>query len=242
MGFRYRDPYFDGFEREFRGFAFAQRSDYGDDFLFEPVSGLMQVRSGWKTARTPTGQRSGPSLVSRYRFYTGAANQQDNDDYGGQPPPDRQIDEVTQAGGREEEALKGLELVEEQVDPMVLHSALDGGFDAGCEAATAGTTPEAQATLTPNAYVYTRLRQSWTIRRLYRPAEPIPYVADQDADGVFEDYRNSPAVPVPAGRFAGDGLSVVNGSGRSVSFVFASRQTTEVREANGLLSGALGYA
>ncbi len=49
MGFRYRDPYYDGFEREFRGFAFAQRVDYGDDFLFDPVSGLMGVSSGWNT-------------------------------------------------------------------------------------------------------------------------------------------------------------------------------------------------
>jgi RHS repeat-associated protein len=242
MEFRYRDPYYDGFEREFRGFAFAQRIDYGDDFLFDPVSGLMNVSSGWNTARTPTGQQSGPSLVSRYRFYTGAADQLDNDDYGTATPPVRQIDEVTEVGGREEEPLKGLQLAEEKVDPVVLHSALDGGFDAGCQTAEAATTPEAQAKLTPDAYVYTRVRQTWTIRRLYRPAEPLPYLADQDANGVLEDYRNSPAVAVPAGRFANQGVSVLAGNGRSVTFVFASGQTTETFEANGLLSTALGYA
>ncbi len=243
MEFRYRDPYYDGFEREFRGFAFAQRIDYGDDFLFDSVTGLMQVRPGWDTARTPTGQVSGPSLVTRYRFHTGSADQQDNDDYGGQsPPPDRKIDEFFVASGREEEPLKGLERVVEQVDPVVLHSALDGGFDAGGETAALATTPDGQSKLTPDAYVYTRTRQEWTIRRLYRPAEALPYFADQNADGALEDYRNSPAVPVPAGRFASQSTSVLPGNGRSVSFTFASNEITENREANGLLSVTLGYA
>jgi len=242
MEFRYRDPYYDGFEREFRGFAFAQRVDYGDDFLFEPVSGLMQVSSGWNTTKTPTGQKSGPSLVSRYRFYTGAADQQDNDEYGGPPPPDRKIDEITDTAGREEEPLKGLQLVEEKVDPVVLHSATDGGFDAGCAAAEAATTPEGETTLTPNAYVYTRTRQTWILRRLYRPTEALPYIADQDANGLYEDYRSSPAPPVPPGRFADDGIAVLAGNGRSVTFVFAGTEIVETREANGLLAAALGYA
>lgn len=250
MGFRYRDPYYDGFEREFRGFAFAQRTDFGDDFLFDPVASAvpldpsrrnMQVSSGWNTATTPTGQKSGPSLVSRYRFYTGAADQQDNDDYGGPPPPERKIDEITEAAGREEEPLKGLQVVQEQVDPVVLHSAIDGDFDAGCEAAALATTPDAQTVLTPNDYVYTRTRQTWVVRRLYRPTETLPYFADQDANGQLEDYRNSPAVPVPAGRFADDGITVLPGSGRSVTFVFAGTEIIEHREANGLLSAALGY-
>src|SRR5262249_31327581 len=155
---------------------------------------LMNVSSGWDAAKTPTGQLSGPTLVTRFKFLTGAADQKDNDDYGGQPPPpDRKIDEVTETGGREEEPLKGLEVVQEQVDPVVLHSALDGGFDAGCEAAATATNPDDQAKLTSDAYVYKRAHQEWTIRRLYRPAEALPYFADQDADGVFEDYRNAPA-------------------------------------------------
>src|SRR5262249_51620873 len=33
--FHYRDAFYDGFEREFRGFAFAERIDYGDDFLID---------------------------------------------------------------------------------------------------------------------------------------------------------------------------------------------------------------
>lgn len=240
--FRYRDPYYDGFEREFRGFAFAQRITYGDDFIHDPATGRMGVSSGWNPARTPTGQVSGPSLVTRYRFITGAADQQDNDDYGGAQPAGRLFDEITEIGGREEEVLKGRQWIEEQVDPVVLHSAPDGGFDAGCEAATLATTPEGQGKLTPDAYVYSRVHQEWTVRRLYRPSEPLPYIADQDGDGVFEDYRNTPVAPFPPGRFSNQGISVLVGNGRSVSFAFAGEQITEVRDANGLLSATLGYA
>jgi|GEM_PF-1101119 len=240
--FRYRDPFYDGFEREFRGFAFAQRVDYGDDFLFDNVTGLMQASSGWNNSRTPTGQVSGPSLVTRYRFHTGSGDQRDNDDYGGTLPPFRLIDEFTEVGGREEEPLKGLQWAEEKIDPVVLHSAPDGGFDAGAASAAKAVTPEGQARLTPDSYVYTRSWQDWTVRRLYRPTEAFPYYADQDANGILEDYRSSPVTPTPEGRFASQGISVVNGNGRSVSFAYASNVVTEVREANGLLSAALGYS
>jgi RHS repeat-associated protein len=239
--FSYRDPYYDGFEREFRGFAFAQRVDYGDDFILEPLTGLMNVSSGWDTERTPTGQVSGPSAVTRYRFYTGAADQMDNDDYGDTAPELRLTDEITEAAGREEEILKGLQWVEEQVDPVVLHSATDGGFDRGCELATLATDPAAQGQLTPDTYVYHRTRQEWTIRRLYRPTEPLPYFADQNADGMMEDYQSVPASPTPQGRFAAQGITVLPGNGRSVSFAFVRRTVTQVREANGLLSSTLGY-
>lgn len=241
MDFRYRDPYYDGFEREFRGFAFAQRVDYGDDFLLDPVTGLMKTSPGWDQDRTPTGQVSGPSLVRRYRFYTGAADQRDNDNYAPGDTGGRQTDEFTVMGGREEEILKGLQRVEEQVDPVVLHGAPGGDFDAGCLAATQAATEEAQTKLTPDDYVYARIRQEWTLRRLYRPTEALPYLADQDADGVMEDYREAPAVAVPSGRFGSRDLHVLPGIGRSVSFAFVSRRACEVREANGLLSVDLGH-
>ena len=239
--FRYRDPFYDGIEREFRGFAYAQRVDYGDDFLFDPVTGLMDASSGWDSSRTPTGQVSGPSLVTRFRFLTGAADQTDNDDYNREIPARPLIDEVTEAGGREEEVLKGLQVVEEKVDPVVLHSIPDGGFDAGCETASFAATPEGRGSLTTNTFVYTRAYQDWAIKRLYRPAEPLPYLADQNADGILEDYRDAPIEMVPAGRFAAQGIAVMPGNGRSVSFAFVRTQVTEVHEANGLLASALGY-
>ena len=62
MEFRYRDPYYDGFEREFRGFAFAQRIDYGDDFLFDPVTGpdAGQFRVGYGASTHRANERAIP--------------------------------------------------------------------------------------------------------------------------------------------------------------------------------------
>jgi RHS repeat-associated protein len=95
--------------------------------------------------------------------------------------------------------------------------------------------------MTPDDFVYSRTRQDWTIRRLYRPDEPLPYLADQDADGVLESY--SAAVLAPPGRFAAasPAVHVLPGSGHTVSYAFVSRVETEIIEANGLLSSALGY-
>ena len=254
--FRYRDPYYDGLEREFRGFAFAQRVDYGDDYLFDssednpwldPVTGLMEnmkPSTGWNHAETPTRQVSGPSLVSRYRFLTGAADQRDNDDYEDGRPMRPLIDEYTEIGGREEEVLKGLQVVEEKLDPMVLNFKTEtenGEFDAACEAAEQGMTVDKRAKLSPDRFVYTRSYQDWTIRRLYRPTEPLEYLADQNQDGVFEDYRNEPTVMIPAGRFEKKGITVKSGNGRTVSYAFSHSLVTENREANGLLSKTYGY-
>ncbi len=240
--FRYRDAFYDGLEREFRGFAFAERIDYGDDLLFDPGTGGVEVAAGWDQSRTPTGQVSGPSLITRYRYHTGANDQIDNDDYGDTVPAIRLIDELTEVGGREEEVLKGVQLAEEKVDAAVLHAgAGQADFDAGCAAASTALTDEERGRLTPDAFVYTRTVHEWKIRRLYRPAEPVPYFADQNANGLMEDYRLEPLVPVPAGRFAAQGINVLSGEVRSVSFAFLSRQRTEVLEANGVLGSALGY-
>lgn len=239
--FSYRDPYYDGYEREFRGFSFAQRVDYGDDFLFEPATGLMHVSEGWNRGKTPTGQVSGPSLVTRFRFHTGAADQHDNDDYGGEVPAQTFTDEFTEIGGREEEALKGMLLVEEKVDPAVLHGHPEGGFDVGSELAAATGDPVGRHELTPARYVYTRSISDWVIRRLYRPEEPLPYFADQDGDGRLEDYRSAPAPARPAGSFASEGTHTLAGNGRTVSFAYVREQWIEHPEANGLLSAELGY-
>lgn len=233
----YRDAFYDGFEHEFRGFAFAQRVDYGDDFLYEPVSGLMQRSGGWDVGRSPTGQVSGPSLVTRFRFHTGAADRKDNDSYPQATPPLRLVDEVTEKGGREEELLKGRQLVEEKVDAKVLHAVVGAGFDQNCRAASFAPANDwaAQTTLTPDAYVYTRARQEWTVRRLYRPAEQLAMRDDADGDGELGTLFESASVP--SGRFA---TTVRNGSGRSVSFAFVSKVETQVIEANGILAGSLG--
>ncbi|MEZ5324654.1 MAG: hypothetical protein R3F19_06295 [Verrucomicrobiales bacterium] len=229
--FRYRDG-FDGFEKEFRGFAFAQRTDYGDDFLWDGATGLIPASGGWDRGATPTGQVPGPSLVTRYRFHTGAADQQDND-VALEPPFFGYIDEFTESGGREEECLKGKQLLEEKIDPWVLHSS-ESDFDTACAAAAAGSL---YASITADAYVYQRARQYWGVRRLYRPLEDLPLWDDSDGDGILTALGTVPLYP--PGRFAS--VSVSNGDGRSVSFAFVQKIETDVFEANGLLSAALGY-
>lgn len=234
----YRDAFYDGFEKEFRGFAFAQRVDYGDDFLYDPVTGIMERSPGWDITRSPTGQVSGPGLVTRYRFHTGASDRRDNDSYAEQFPPLRLVDEVSSKGGREEEILKGRQLVEEKVDAKVLHGVAGAGFDQNARAAALAPASDwaAQTTLTPDAYVYTRARQEWTVRRLYRPAEQLAMQDDADADGNLSPSFSGTSVP--AGRFA---TTIRNGSGRSVSFAFVGRVETQVFEANDVLSTSLGY-
>ncbi len=234
--FRYRDAYYDSFEREFRGFAFAERTDYGDDKVWDPALRRMVISSSFNIAQTPTGQVSGPSLVTRYRFHTGAADRKDNDTYPTASPPETRIDEVTLKGGREEEILKGRQLVEEKIDPRIIHSTSLGPFDKNCYDAARSLTATGPFTITPDAYVYTRAHQDWSVRRLYRPVVAEPYFADQDRDGVPEYYSSGVAAPVPAGRFASSGIAVRPSSGRSVSFAFVSKLETQVLEANGLLT------
>ena len=80
----YRDPYYDALERQFRGFAFVEKIDRGDDYFGNPVI-------------------SAPSQVTRIRYHTGAPDGVDNDG-------DGEIDESNPEVGREEEPLKGMKL------------------------------------------------------------------------------------------------------------------------------------
>lgn len=246
----YRDAFYDSLEQEFRGFAFAQRIDYGDDFQWNSATQSMVPASGWDQGKTATGQVSGPTLVTRFRYLTGAGDRVDNDEYPTDYSGMQFIDEITPEGGREEEILKGRQIWEEKVDPWVLHdSSNNGDFDQGCYLAVESANPEEQTRMTPDAYVYTRIRQEWTVRRLYRPTETIPLWVDQNGDAIMEPwnpdaYGEPQAVSLaPEGRFsdAVPPVPVINGSGRSVSFAFISKVETEIIEANGLLSAALGY-
>ena len=81
----YRDGYYDGFEKEFRGFAQAMRVELGDDRYGDLID---------------SGRVHTPTTVTRYRFHTGAPNGLDDDG-------DGFIDEVNEVAGREEEPLKG---------------------------------------------------------------------------------------------------------------------------------------
>ncbi len=218
---QYRDAFYDGFEHEFRGFAFAQRIDYGDDFIYDSATGQM--------LHSNVGTPSGPTLITRYRFLTGAADRRDND--GG----DGIRDELTAQGGREEEVLKGRQVVEEKVDAQVALGAAGTDFDANCRAAALTTDFALRSRLTPDAFVYSRARQNWEIRRLYRPAEAISTRFDDVGGGILVGPVD--LVPTPSGRLG----TVRPGNGRSVSFAFVSKVETDVLEANGALVTSLGY-
>ncbi len=97
--FTYRDGYYDPLEKQFRGFGFVKQIELGDERF---------------------GGTKAPTLVTRFRFHTGAPDGFDNDG-------DGQIDEEDFFAGREEEPLKGVELWRELTilpnDPMQ-----DGSF------------------------------------------------------------------------------------------------------------------
>jgi YD repeat-containing protein len=233
IGFQYRDPFYDAWEREFRGFAFAQQIEYGDDFVYDAESDRMTPSAGWNRSKSPTGQVSAPSLVSRFRFHTGAPDGRNNDVDG----PSGFVDEITPKGGREEEVLKGRILLEEQIDPWALFDPGGAGdFDAGALAVANAT----RTGITPDTYVYLRKSNKWEVRRLYRESSAMDFVVDQNGDGVLEKKSQ---ILIPSGRFAAanPSIRVTSGDGRTVSFAFVSEIRQEVIEANGTLSQALGY-
>lgn len=79
--FGYHNGYYDGFEKEFRGFAFAKKIERGDD-RFDGIP----VHS--------------PTTVTRFAFHTGTPDGVDNNG-------DGWLDEFDEISGYEEEALKG---------------------------------------------------------------------------------------------------------------------------------------
>lgn len=117
----YRDGYYDPLEKQFRGFGFVKQIQRGD----ERFSG-----------------DSAPTLLTRYRFHTGAPDGIDNDG-------DGVLDDADLWNGREEEPLKGVELWRETT---ALHDdpATDGEFSS-------------------NARVFERAEANWVVRSLSNP-------------------------------------------------------------------------
>ena len=79
--FGYFDGFYDGFEKEFRGFAFAKKIERGDD-------------------RYPGITNHSPTTVTRFAFHTGVHDGIDNNE-------DGTVDEKNELSGYEEEPLKG---------------------------------------------------------------------------------------------------------------------------------------
>lgn len=204
----YRDGYYDGFERQFRGFAYAQKVAWGDDV--DSASGL--------PTGTGLGTVSAPTTVTRYRFMTGSPDTADNDQYvAGIDTGPRPIDETTLEGGREEESLKGKPVWEEAVDGTALldpTADFDRNADAAARSAHTGDPYGLAASrCTPNKYVYSRTHSRWAVRRLYRPS----------------------GVASPRGRLLAAEPGRVALVGQSITFPVLLGTTTELIEANALL-------
>ena len=238
--YQYRDPYYDPIERQFRGFAFAQSISWGDDVLLDTNMVSLVRAPGWDQGRTPTGQVPSPTQVTRLRYITGAPDGVDNDEYPSGYGGTRYVDEVTPNGGREEEPLKGKQLWMEVVDGWVMHDPQGAGdFDRGCWLTQNSTNAVERAQMTPDAYTYSRLRQDWLVRRLYRSDLPQPFNAQLNGDTV--DYTDVPLLPPGTFSAATPSVTVLPQSGRTVSWPVLTQVEEETIEANGLLQDALGH-
>lgn len=145
----YRDPYYDGREKQFRGFAQVTRIDWGDD---------LDVAT------------AGPATtVTRHRFHTGAPDGIDNDGNG-------EVDEFNHVAGSEEEPLKGRLLWEETcgIDAVDLNEDFTAvwpkktdasdGFDIDGDGEVDFALNEQ---FTHDTLVYRRKLYDWRSRSLY---------------------------------------------------------------------------
>lgn len=207
--FRYRDPYYDGFEKQFRGFRFVQQIEWGDDMDLDTGLPLREALVG--------GHRT---TVTRFGYHTGEPDGVDNDDYldGFDTEPraaDRTIDEWTSIGGREEEPLKGKVFLQETVHPLALRD-VEADFDACARALVVerGLSSE-PVRCTPDRYVYRREVTEWKIRRVYRPVDAV----------------------APKGRLLREEPFVSTRRAMSVGFPHRVAVQTTLPEANGVLRG-----
>ncbi len=136
--FAYHDGYYDGFEKEFRGFAFARKIEVGDD-----RQGATEVNS--------------PTLITRMFFHTGAPDNLDNDG-------DGQTDEFNAIAGYEEEALKGKVLATETTALTGEGNGLDDDNDGFVDEADEG--PFAGQTAA-NSNVFTRETNNWQLKTIH---------------------------------------------------------------------------
>ena len=209
--FRYRDPYYDGLEKQFRGFGFVEKTAWGDEV--DPATGRPAPNPG-------PGHRT---TVTRTGFHTGAPDGTDNDEYldgfDVEPRPAARVFDEWSAGGREEEPLKGRLFLEEVIDPLALGDP-SADFDACARALVRETARSAAAPrCTPDRYVYRREAHRWRIRRLYRPA----------------------GVAAPKGRRLQDEPHVTARNGRTVSFPHRAAVEITLPEANGVLRDAADH-
>jgi len=137
--FSYHDGYYDTFEKEFRGFAFARKVERGDD----RVGGSSEVNS--------------PSTLTRLAFHTGVPDGVDNDG-------DNATDEFDPGSGYEEEALKGKVL---WTETTLLTEEFDEQDNDGDGFIDEADEWPGSAQLASDAVVFTREYQTWSLKTIH---------------------------------------------------------------------------
>lgn len=140
--FQYYDGYYDPFEKEFRGFAFAKKVERGDD-RFLGTAQQIEVHS--------------PSTITRFMFHTGVTDSLDNDN-------DGRTDEFDEIGGFEEESLKGKTLMQEIT---LLTPDFDGKDNDGDGLIDEDDEGQANGLPADNSFVFSREFNNWQIKTIH---------------------------------------------------------------------------
>ena len=143
--FSYHDGYYDAFEKEFRGFAFAKKVERGDDRL---------------TYGGPAPEVNSPSTLTRLAFHTGVPDGLDNDG-------DNATDEFDPISGYEEEAIKGKVLWTETSVLDTSFNGVDDDLDGFIDESDEGTD---DGQLSADTLVFTREYQTWSLKTIHSSA------------------------------------------------------------------------
>ncbi len=160
--FSYHDGYYDPFEKEFRGFAFARKVERGDDRL---------------TEGGPAPEINSPSTLTRMAFHTGLPDGLDNDG-------DNQTDEFDPVSGYEEEALKGKVIWTETTLLTAEFDGVDSDGDGFVDESDEGA---GSGLMSGDAVTFKRESQVWALKSIHdasggftQPGISLPYAT---ADG-----------------------------------------------------------
>lgn len=202
--FSYHDGYYDAFEKEFRGFAFAKKVERGDDRL---------------TDGGPAPEENSPSTLTRLAFHTGVPDNVDNDG-------DLATDEFDPVSGYEEEALKGKVLwTETNVIGLSFNGVdddLDGFIDESDEGAHDGQ-------LSNDNVVFTREYQTWSLKTIHsssggftQPGASLPFATTngQMVTFPFSSFVAKEVIEAAGSLHSGNGFA----SGASTAVITSDTQ------------------
>ncbi len=168
----YYDGYYDTFEKEFRGFAFAKTVQRGDD--------------RYKGTAVET-EVNAPSTISRMAFHTGVPDNLDNDH-------DGKYDEFDPISGYEEECLKGVVL---WTETTLLTKDFDGIDNDGDGLVDESDEGQPNGFPADDAVVFSRSSSTWNLKTVHDADGGFTYV---DAFNVTKPELSLPFVKTLDGK------------------------------------------